>query len=169
MSRTARQALRPGSIGRVVYVAIAVAASIMVGYLVATDPAPYERVISELRFPAAWVVPHADVEQRSLLFGSHVTRFYLVDADPDDTAPVVERVVSEAGFTLDRSYGPTCHRNPSAGPIETCTVAALREGIYLWIVAHARGKLVSPSFRGDEPGVGAPNLSVIRVQAGSGY
>lgn len=142
----------------------------VIGYLAATDPSPYERVLGELRFPEAWLVPHADVEQRAILLGgARMTRFYLVDADPADTASVVEQVVTAAGFTMDRSYGQTCHRNPSDGPIESCTVAAIRDRFHLWIVMFARGERVSYSFQGGEPTAGALNLSVVSVQAGASY
>jgi hypothetical protein len=168
MALTPRKTLRPGRTLLVAYAAIvAVAIAVWIGYMVATDPGPYGRVLDELTFPEAWAVPHADVEQRTFLYGgSRMTRFYLADADPAETATVVERVVTAAGFTLDRS---TCHRNPSDGPIETCTVAAIRDTTHLWIVMHARGRRVSYSFRGGEPTAGAPNLSVVRVQAGAGY
>ena len=149
---------------------IVVPLAAVIGYLMATDPSPYERVLGELRFPEAWLVPHADVEQRAILLGgARMTRFYLVDADPADTASVVEQVVTAAGFTIDRSWGQTCHPNPSDGPIESCTVAAIRDRIHLWIVAFARGARVSYSWQGGEPTVGAPNLSVVRVQAGASY
>ena len=149
---------------------IAVSLMAVIGYLVATDPSPYARVLGELRFPEAWVVPHADVEQRAVLLGgARMTRFYLVDADPADTASVVQQVVTAAGFAVDRSWGPICHRNPSDGPIESCTVAAIRDSIHLWIVMFARGERVSYSFQGGEPTAGAPNLSVVRVQAGASY
>jgi hypothetical protein len=142
----------------------------VIGYLVATDPSPYERVLGELRFPEAWLAPHADVEQRAILLGgARMTRFYLVDADPAVTASVVEQVVTAAGFTINRSWGQTCHRNPSDGPIESCTVAAIRDRIHLWVVKFARGARVSYSFQGGEPTAGAPNLSVVRVQAGGSY
>jgi hypothetical protein len=149
---------------------IVVPLAAVVGYLIATDPSPYERVLGELRFPAAWLVPHAHVEQRAILLGgARMTRFYLVDAEPADAASVVEQVVTAAGFTIDRSWGQTCHRNPSDGPIESCTVAAIRGRIHWWIVAFARGARVSYSFQGGEPAAGAPNLSVVRFQAGASY
>lgn len=156
----------------VAFAAVAVVAiAVFVGYQLVTDPSPYRRVLDELNFPDAWSVPHPDVEDRALLLngGSRMTRFYLVDADPADTALVVEAVVTAAGFTVDRSWGSTCHRNPSNGPIESCTVAAIRDRIHLWIVVFARGKRVPYSYRGGEPTAGAPNLSVVRVQAGASY
>jgi hypothetical protein len=175
MGLTPRKTLRPGRTLLVAYpaivVVVVVVVAVLLGYQVATDPSPYGRVLDELRFPDAWVVPHADVEQRALFLngGSRMTRFYLVDADPAETASVVEQVVTAAGFTLDRSWGSTCYRNPSDGPIESCTVAAIRDRFHLWIVMYARGKPVSYSFQGGEPTAGAPNLSVVRVQAGAGY
>ena len=171
MALTPRKTLRPGRTLLVAYAAIvAVGVAVSIGYLVATDPAPYGRVLGELRFPDAWTVPHADVEHRTFMYGgSRMTRFYLVDADPAETATVVERVVTDAGFSVDRRWGPTCLRNPSDGPIESCTVAAIRGRVYLWIVMFARGKSVSYSFQGGEPTAGAPNQSVVRVQAGAGY
>jgi hypothetical protein len=170
MTVTPRKTLRPGRTLLVAYATIvAVAVAVSIGYLVATDPAPYGQVLGELRFPDAWTVPHADVEHRTFMYGgSRMTRIYLVDADPAATATVVERVVTSAGFTLDRSHGG-CHRNPSDGPIESCTVAAVRDRVYLWIVMYARGKSVSYSWRGDGATAGAPNLSVVQVQAGAGY
>jgi hypothetical protein len=137
------------------------------GYQAATDPAPYARALHELTFPAEWASPHADVEERSIFNGSRVTRFYLADADPQQTALVVQRVVTEAGFALDRSGRETCYRNGSDGPT-TCTIPAIRDRIHLWIVVFDRGQRVSYSFRGGEPTAGATGLSVVRVQAGAG-
>jgi hypothetical protein len=157
-------------LGRVTLVAGAalLAATLLVWYLIVTDPSPYGRVLNELRFPGVWAQSGADVEHRELLYGPTMDRFHMFDADPDEIAPVVARVVTDAGFTLDTSVGPSCYRDPSDGPIEACTVAATRDKTRLWIVMFARGKRVPYSY-GGEPTVGAPNLSVVRVQAGSHY
>jgi len=170
MTLTSRRTLRPWGYVLVALVGVVVASLVVwIGYSLATDPARYRGVLDQLKFPAAWTIPHPDVENRALLYGSRMTRFYLVDADPAETATVVERVVTDAGFTLDHGYGDLCHRNPSNGPIDTCTVAASRGEDHLWIVVHARGTLVSYSVHGDGPAAGGPNLSVVRVQAGPGY
>jgi hypothetical protein len=123
MALTPRSTSRFGRDLLAVAVAIvAVAGGLSIWYQVATDPSPYGRVLNELRFPGAWTVPHPVSEHRSILIsGPSITRFYLVDAEPNETVPVIERVVTDAGFTLDRSFGGTCHRNPSDGPIESWT------------------------------------------------
>lgn len=148
---------------------ILVPVTVLIGYQVVTDPSPYRQALDELKFPDAWTVPHADVEQRAILLtGTHVTRFFLADADPAETVAVVERIVIAAGYTVDRARGG-CLRNPSDGPIESCTVAAIRNKLHLWIVMFARSEPVSYSFQGGDPAAGAPNLSVIRVAAGAYY
>jgi hypothetical protein len=171
MTLAPRRTARPGqALLAAIVVIVAAGLALSIGYMVTTDPAPYRRTLGELRFPDAWAIPHEDVEQRTFMYGgSRIARFYLVDADPADTAMVVERVVTDAGFTLDNSGAPTCHRNPSDGPIDTCTVAAIRDKTYVWIVVYARGKPVSYSWQGDGPTTGGPGLSVVRVQVGAGY
>ena len=150
-------------------VTIAVALWSRSGYLDAMDPAPYAPVLDELHFPSSWSVPHEDVAQAGavLAAGPSVSRFYLVDADPKDTVTIAEHVATDAGFTVDRGFSGTCSRHPEPnGPIARCYVTAVRGTTRLSITIFARGERISYSPHGDGPEAGAPNLSVVRVQAG---
>jgi hypothetical protein len=96
--------------------------------------------------PPAWEVVHTQA-LRSFL-GSRADRYYLVDAESEDIAPVVEDVLHSAGLeihdrvasrdwcdtrpigaspaiTCPRKEIATCRENGSGGPV-SCTVIAFR-------------------------------------------
>jgi hypothetical protein len=104
-------------------------------------------MIDALPVPPAWEVVHTQT-LRDPIFGSRADRYYLVDAEPEDIAPVVEDVVRSAGLEIydpvassdwcdQRPIGatpavvcprkeiPTCHENGPGGPV-SCTVEAFR-------------------------------------------
>jgi hypothetical protein len=116
-------------------------------FLAPEDPAPYLATIEALPAPAAWEVVYTQT-LRDLLFGSRADRYYLVDADPEDIAPVVEDVLRSSGLEIydwvassdwcdQRPIGatpaivcprkeiPACHENGSGGPV-SCWVRAFR-------------------------------------------
>ncbi len=115
-------------------------------FLAPADPAPYLATIDALPVPSAWEVVHTQA-LRSFL-GSRADRYYLVDAEPEDIAPVVEDVLRSAGLEVhdrvassdwcdQRPIGatpavvcprkgiPTCRENGSGGPV-SCSVQAFR-------------------------------------------
>lgn len=116
-------------------------------FLAAEDPAPYLATIDALPVPPAWEVVHTQT-LRDPIFGSRADRYYLVDAEPEEIAPVVEDVLRSAGLEIydpvassdwcdQRPIGatpavvcprkeiPTCRENGPGGPI-SCTVQAFR-------------------------------------------
>ena len=115
--------------------------------LASEDPARYLATIDALPVPAAWEVVHTQT-LRDPLFGSRADRYYLVDAEPGDIAPVVDDVLRMGGLEIydrvassdwcdQRPIGatpavvcarkeiPTCRENGSGGPV-SCTIIAFR-------------------------------------------
>jgi hypothetical protein len=115
-------------------------------FLAPEDPAPYLATIEALPVPPAWEVVHTQALRD--LMGSRADRYYLVDADPQAIAPVVEDVLRSAGLEVydrvapsdwcdQRPIGatpavvcprqeiPTCRENGPGGPV-SCTVQAFR-------------------------------------------
>jgi len=111
------------------------------------DPAPYLATIESLPVPPTWEVVHTQT-LRQVLIGTRADRYYLVDADPEDIAPIVEDVLRSAGLEIydrvassdwcdNRPIGatpaivcprkpiPTCRENGPGGPV-SCTVIAFR-------------------------------------------
>ena len=68
-------------------------------FLASEDPAPYLATIDALPVPAAWEVVHTQT-LRDPLFGSRADRYYLVDAEPGDIAPVVDDVLRKGGLEI---------------------------------------------------------------------
>jgi hypothetical protein len=116
-------------------------------FLASEDPAPYLGTIDALPVPSAWEVVHTQT-LRDALFGSRADRYYLVDAEPEDIAPVAEDVLRSAGLEIhdrvassdwcdQRPIGatpavvcprkeiPTCNENGPGGPV-SCSVQAFR-------------------------------------------
>ena len=114
--------------------------------LSAADPAPYLATIDSLDVPPSWEVVHTQAV-RSFM-GSRADRSYLVDAEPEQIAPVVEDVLRSAGLeiydrvassnwcdnrppgatpaiTCPRKSIPTCQANGSGGPV-SCWVVGFR-------------------------------------------
>ena len=110
------------------------------------DPAPYLTTIERVSVPSTWEIVHTQA-LRSFM-GSRADRYYLVDAEPEEIAPVVEDVLRSAGFEIhdrvassdwcdQRPIGatpaiscprkaiPTCRENGPGGPV-SCTVRAFR-------------------------------------------
>jgi hypothetical protein len=128
-------------------VMLALPASCVAWFVLAPeDPAPYLATIESLPVPQTWEVVHTQA-LRSFL-GSRADRYYLVDAEPEDIAPVVEDVLRSAGLeihdrvassdwcdqrpigatpaiTCPRKEIPTCRENGEGGPV-SCTVRAFR-------------------------------------------
>jgi hypothetical protein len=136
---------RPWLLGLAVALAIPAACTAWV-FLGPEDPAPYLATIEALPVPTAWEVVHTQALRD--LMGSRADRYYLVDAEPKDIAPVVENVLRSAGLEIydrvassdwcdQRPIGatppvvcprkeiPTCQENGPGGPV-SCTVQAFR-------------------------------------------
>lgn len=115
-------------------------------FVAPADPTPYLARIESLQVPPTWEVVHTQA-LRSFL-GSRADRYYLVDAEPEDIAPVVEEVLRSAGLdvydqvassnwcdqrpigatpaiTCPRKPIPTCRENGTGGPV-SCRVEAFR-------------------------------------------
>lgn len=116
-------------------------------FLSPEDPAPYLATLDALPVPPTWEVAFTQT-LRGPIFGSRVDRYYLVDADPEQIAPVVGEVLRSAGLEIydwvassdwcdQRPIGatppvvcprkpiPACHENGPGGPV-SCTVQAFR-------------------------------------------
>jgi hypothetical protein len=113
-------------------------------FLAPEDPAPYLAAIDALPVPPAWEVVHTQ-SLRSFL-GSRADRYFLVDAEPEEIAPVVQDVMRSAGLeiytrvassdwcdqrpigaspamTCPRKEIDTCRENGPGGPV-SCTIIA---------------------------------------------
>jgi hypothetical protein len=149
-------------------------------FLGSEDPAPYLATIDALPVPSAWEVVHTQT-LRGPIFGSRADRYYLVDADPRDIAPVVEDMLRSAGLEIydwvassdwcdQRPIGatpavvcprkeiPACRENGPGGPV-SCTVQAFR---WLKMESSLEASMleriyVSVSSRGDSFDVGVNN------------
>jgi hypothetical protein len=90
-------------------------------FVAPADPAPYLARIESLEVPPTWEVVHTQA-LRSFL-GSRAERYYLVDAEPADIAPVVEDVLRSAGLEIYDEVAPSdwCDQRPiGATPAITC-------------------------------------------------
>ena len=91
-------------------------------FLASEDPAPYLATIDALPVPAAWEVVHTQT-LRDPLFGSRADRYYFVDAEPGDIAPVVDDVLRKGGLEIyDRvASSDWCDQRPiGATPAVVC-------------------------------------------------
>jgi len=111
------------------------------------DPAPFLATIEALPVPSTWEVVHTQT-QRDYLLGSRVDRYYFVDGEPQEVAPVVQQVLRSSGLEIffpdydtDRCDTPspgarpaascpvtrsgTCQEIASAGPV-SCHIVAFR-------------------------------------------
>ena len=87
------------------------------------DPAPDLTAIESLPVPSSWEVVHTQT-QRSFL-GSRADRDYLVDAEPQDIAPVAGDVLRSAGFEIYQQVASSdwCDTRPiGASPAMVCPV-----------------------------------------------
>jgi hypothetical protein len=79
-------------------------------------------VLDELQVPASWELAHEEIVQ-SVLFGSRVERYYLVDADPSDVVSPAASIFTRAGFATEIRRAPTdwCDTRPlNATPALVC-------------------------------------------------
>jgi hypothetical protein len=88
---------------------------------VSRDPARYVAVLDELHLPQEWEVVRTDAE-RMLLFGPRAVRYYMVDADPVDVAPVIKEALLASGFEIYYSPVPGggCATDPQDSAHPTC-------------------------------------------------
>jgi hypothetical protein len=90
-------------------------------FLAPEDPAPYLATIEALPAPPAWQIVHTQALRD--LMGSRADRYYLVDAEPDAIAPVVQDLLRSAGLEIyDRvADSDWCDSRPiSASPAIIC-------------------------------------------------
>jgi hypothetical protein len=95
---------------------------------VSRDPARYLAMLDELRLPQGWEVVRTDAD-RMPLFGPRAVRYYLVDADPVDAAPVLKQALSDAGFEIYYSPVPGggCAMDPQDSSHPTCGNAVTKD------------------------------------------
>lgn len=88
---------------------------------VSRDPARHVAVLDELRLPQDWEVVRTDAD-RKLLFGPRAVRYYMVDADPVDVAPLIKEAFLASGFEI--YYQPVpgggCATDPEDSAHPTC-------------------------------------------------
>jgi len=160
------------TVGRVV-LGLGIVAVVIVGVawtsaLRRLDPEPHRAVLDELQIPASWELAHEEVVQ-SILLGSRVERYYLVDADPSDVVLPAESVFTGAGFAIEirraakdwcdtrplratpgivcpEKVIPPCSTNGPTGPT-TCYFYARRGQECVSVHAFDRGEMAT-YFRG---------------------
>jgi hypothetical protein len=156
------------------------------------DPAPYLATIDSLTVPPAWEVVHTQA-LRSFM-GSRADRYYLVDAEPKEIAPVVQDVLRSAGLEIYTPVAPsdwcdqrpigatpaitcprkeiaTCHENGPGGPV-SCTVQAFRRLTLdppllerLFVSVSPRGDFFDVGVNDDRQRVEASNRALVRISA----
>jgi hypothetical protein len=145
------QSRRPPRLRRPWLLALALALAVPAAcaawvFMAPEDPAPDLATIEALPVPPAWEIVHTQ-SLRDFL-GSRADRDYLVDAEPEQIAPVVKDVLRSAGLEIydgvadsdwcdSRPIGAspaiicprkeieTCQANGRGGPV-SCTVIAFR-------------------------------------------
>jgi hypothetical protein len=162
-------------------------------FVVPVDPAPYLATIDALPVPPAWQVVHTQT-LRDPLMGSRADRYYFVDAEPDEIAPVVQDVLRSAGLEIYTPVAPndwcdtrpigatpaivcprkeieTCHENGSGGPV-SCTVQAFRWLSLdtpllerLFVYVSPRGDSFDVGVNNDHRIVEASNRVLVRISA----
>jgi hypothetical protein len=115
-------------------------------FLSQRDPARYVATLDSLPLPPTWEVVRTDA-RGDFLYPTRVTRYYLVEADPERAVGIVKEAMRVAGFeiyTRSIAVGPCdphpldsvvvscprkviddCHANGPGGPI-SCVVQAFR-------------------------------------------
>jgi hypothetical protein len=128
-----------------------------------TEPAPHFATLDELSIPSSWEDVHS-VYTPSLLFGSWVARYYLVDADPDDLVEPVLRMIEDANWEVDPPRPPRdmCSTNGSGGPM-TCILSATVGGNSARIVISDRNDEGTYYFDDQESRSAPPGRSMVRV------
>jgi hypothetical protein len=142
------------------------------------DPAPYLATIDALPVPSGWEVVHTQT-QRDYLQGSRAYRYYIVDAEPEDIAPVVKDVLRSAGLEIHDQVGsidfPTCSENGPGGPV-SCSVMAFRcvsmESFLeysmlerLYVSVSPRGDVFDVGVNDQRHRVEAANRALVRISA----
>jgi hypothetical protein len=141
-------------------------------------------VLDELQVPASWELAHEEVVQ-SILSGSRVVRYYLVDADPGDVVSPAESMFSGAGFAIEIRRAPrdwcdtrppnatpalvcpervipTCSTNGPSGPM-TCSFTAHRGQDCVAVTAWDRGQAAGPNRGADPYLISDPVRIVVRL------
>jgi hypothetical protein len=154
-------------------------------FLAPEDPAPYLATIDALPVPSAWEVVHTQT-RRDWYTGSRAIRYYFVDAEPEDIAPVVKDVLRSAGLEIDDQVGslmfPTCSESGPGGPV-SCSVQAFRcgsmeslleasklERLYviverLYVSVSPRGDFFDVGVNDQRHRVKAANRALVRISA----
>jgi hypothetical protein len=119
-----RQPLWPIAVVGVLLLPIACTAWLFVS----RDPARYVAMLDELQLPQDWEVVRTDAD-RMPLFGPRAVRYYLVDADPVDVAPVIKQALLASGLEIYYSPVPGggCATDPKDSAHPTCGNVVTRD------------------------------------------
>ena len=95
---------------------------------VSRDPARYVAILDELQLPQDWEVVRTDAD-RMLLSGPRAVRYYLVDADPVDVAPVIKQALVASRFEIHYSPVPGggCATDPQDSSHPVCGNVVTRD------------------------------------------
>jgi hypothetical protein len=162
-------------------------------FVVPVDPAPYLATIDALPVPPTWQNVHTQT-LRDPLIGSRADRYYFVDAEPEDIAPVVQDVLRSAGLEIytreaskdwcdtrpigatpaivcPRKETETCRENGSGGSV-SCTVIAFRWLSLdppllerLFVGVSPRGDVFDVGVNNDHRRVEASNRALVVISA----
>jgi hypothetical protein len=169
------------AVGGLALVTIGLLLAAVVGVL---DPASHVAVLDELAVPGSWDLAHTEIV-KSLLLGSRVERYYVVDADPDEVVDPATRMLAAAGFTVEvvtaprdwcdnrplqatpeiicpTKVIPPCWTNGQGGPM-TCNLTARRGEDRLSIAALDRGERATYFVGSESHFVGVPDRIVVRL------
>ncbi len=130
------------------------------GYVL-SDPAGYVAAADQLAIPEGWRLDHTDVD-RNFILGSRVTRYYLVDATPDQLMGPVQATLEAAGYEISYYGSGPCVTNGRNGPT-TCHLTGNRASNDIGIDIFDRGETISEYAHATPRAVGAPGFCVLRV------
>ena len=125
----------------------------------------YEAALDDLDAPFSWEVAQTTTKAPGTLTGCirfmdqfcpSVTRYYLVAGEGTVAFGEVKRMLTDAGFQIDREFDPWCDAPPSA-PL--CSVYASRADVFISVNVNRPG--------GSDDGLGfaEPDRFVVRMTA----
>lgn len=128
------------------------------------DSSRYVEALAALPIPANWELAASRVEGFNLSVGPNERRYYLVEGDPEPIWTEVVALLEGAGYLVTQGWQTDCRRNGPDGPM-TCTVAAKRATVAVWITVNERGSVADVQ---DDPAgreVGRPGFALLVMQA----
>jgi hypothetical protein len=122
------------------------------------DYSATEAHLGAIQVPPVWELVHT--ERDAFYFSPRITRFYLVDGNPDAISATWPALLESSGVAVDEETH--CNRNGPDGPM-SCFIRAHRGQTSLDLLVLDRGQTLPVRSRG--PLVGAPGLAVVRIVA----